>query len=83
MGPAYFREATEVINAATGGPPPLQAMMDLFRRHGMTIATPPVKPNSRPEARVDENCKSQIESHRFGVGHQFSLFKSHLGTVEP
>lgn len=38
MGPAYFREAAEVISAATEGPPTPQTIMDLFRRHGMTIA---------------------------------------------
>ena len=46
MGPAYFREAAELISAA--GPPNPQTMMDLFRRHGMTIATPPSLPNSHP-----------------------------------
>lgn len=40
MGPAYFREAAEVISAAAGPPSP-QTMIDLFRRHGMTIAAPP------------------------------------------
>src|SRR5215831_3725029 len=41
MGPAYFREAAEVINAAGGGPPDREKMMDVFRRHGMTLAAPP------------------------------------------
>jgi quercetin dioxygenase-like cupin family protein len=41
MGPAYFREAAEVIGAAKGGPPDPAKMMDVFRRHGMTLATPP------------------------------------------
>ena len=41
MGPAYFREAAEVINAAAGGPPDRAKMMDVFRRHGMTLAVPP------------------------------------------
>lgn len=45
MGPAYFREAAEVISAAAGPPNP-QTMIDLFRRHGMTIAAPPGTPNS-------------------------------------
>jgi quercetin dioxygenase-like cupin family protein len=48
MGPAYFREAAEVISAAAGRPPNPQAMMEFFRRHGMTIATPPPTPNSHP-----------------------------------
>jgi len=41
MGPAYFREAAEVIGAAKGGPPDRAKMMDVFRRHGMTLAKPP------------------------------------------
>lgn len=41
MGPAYFREAAEVIRAAAGGPPDISKMMDVFRRHGMTLAPPP------------------------------------------
>jgi hypothetical protein len=41
MGPAYFREAAELINAAAGGPPDRAKMMVVFRRHGMTVAAPP------------------------------------------
>jgi len=41
MGPAYFREAREVVNAAAGGPPDVAKMIEVFRRHGMTIAAPP------------------------------------------
>src|SRR5512141_573674 len=41
MGPAYFREAAEVINAAAGGPPDRAKMTEVFRRHGMTVAAPP------------------------------------------
>jgi len=37
MGPAYFREAAKIIEAA-GGPPHPAKMMDFFRRHGMTLA---------------------------------------------
>lgn len=40
MGPAYFREAAAVIGAA-GGPPDRAKMMEVFRRHGMTVAAPP------------------------------------------
>jgi quercetin dioxygenase-like cupin family protein len=43
MGPAYFREAAEVIGAAAGGPPDRAKMTDVFRRHGMTVAGPPAK----------------------------------------
>jgi len=41
MGPAYFREAAEVIDAAAGGLPDGAKMMEVFRRHGMTLAAPP------------------------------------------
>jgi quercetin dioxygenase-like cupin family protein len=41
MGPAYFREAAEVISAAAGGPPDRGKMMEVFRRHGMTLVPPP------------------------------------------
>ena len=40
MGPSYFREAAAVIGAAAGGPPDRAKMMDVFRRHGMTVAPP-------------------------------------------
>jgi quercetin dioxygenase-like cupin family protein len=40
MGPAYFREASQVVNAAAGGPPDTAKMVEIFRRHGMTIAAP-------------------------------------------
>jgi quercetin dioxygenase-like cupin family protein len=43
MGPAYFREAAEVMGAASGGPPDRAKMTDVFRRHGMTVASPPAK----------------------------------------
>jgi quercetin dioxygenase-like cupin family protein len=43
MGPAYFREAAEVIAAAVGGPPDRAKMTEVFRRHGMTVAPPPAK----------------------------------------
>ena len=41
MGPAYFREAAEVIGAAAGGPPDRAKMTEVFRRHGMTVAEAP------------------------------------------
>jgi mannose-6-phosphate isomerase-like protein (cupin superfamily) len=41
MGPAYFREAAEVINAAAGCLPDRAKMMEVFRRHGMTVDAPP------------------------------------------
>jgi hypothetical protein len=41
MGPAYFREAAEVLGAAGDSPPDRAKMVDVFRRHGMTVAAPP------------------------------------------
>lgn len=38
MGPAYFREAAAVIGAAAGGPPDRARMVEVFKRHGMTVA---------------------------------------------
>lgn len=43
MGPGYFREAREMMNAAPGRPPDTAKMVELFRRHGMTIAAPPAR----------------------------------------
>lgn len=42
MGPAYFRDVLEVVSGAAGGPPDPSKMVDVFQRHGMTIAAPPV-----------------------------------------
>jgi quercetin dioxygenase-like cupin family protein len=41
MTPAYFHEACAVLTAAAGGPPDVAKMIEVFRRHGMTIAAPP------------------------------------------
>ena len=41
IGPQYFRESAEVINAAAGGPPDRAKMMEIMRRHGLTPAPPP------------------------------------------
>ncbi len=41
IGPQYFRESAEVINAAAGGPPDRTKMADIMRRHGLTPAPPP------------------------------------------
>ena len=40
IGPQYFRESAEVINAAAGGPPDPAKMMEIMRRHGLTPARP-------------------------------------------
>jgi quercetin dioxygenase-like cupin family protein len=44
IGPEYFRESAEVINAAAGGPPDRSRMVEIMLRHGLTPAPP------RPEA---------------------------------
>ena len=38
IGPKYFRESAEVINAAAGGPPDRAKMAEIMRRHGLTPA---------------------------------------------
>jgi quercetin dioxygenase-like cupin family protein len=38
FGPSYFRDLREVI--AAGGPPDLDAVMEVMRRHGLTPAQP-------------------------------------------
>lgn len=40
IGPQYFRESAEVINAAAGGPPDRVKMAEIMRRHGLTPALP-------------------------------------------
>ena len=45
MSPAYFRDAVEVMRAAAGGPPDVAKMVEVFRRHGMTIAAPTTAPH--------------------------------------
>jgi quercetin dioxygenase-like cupin family protein len=40
IGPQYFRETAEVINAAAGGPPDRAKMAEIMRRHGLTPAPP-------------------------------------------
>ena len=41
IGPQYFREAAEALNAAAGGPPDRAKMVEIMRRHGLTPAAPP------------------------------------------
>src|SRR5579863_4541314 len=41
LGPQYFRESAEVINAAAGGPPDRAKMAEVMRRHGLTPAPAP------------------------------------------
>ena len=39
IGPQYFRETAEVINAAAGGPPDRAKLAEIMRRYGLTPAT--------------------------------------------
>ena len=40
IGPQYFRNSAEVINAAAGGPPDRAKMAEIMRRYGLTPAAP-------------------------------------------
>jgi quercetin dioxygenase-like cupin family protein len=40
LGPEYFCEMRDVLEAAAGGPPDRGKMMEIMRRHGLTPATP-------------------------------------------
>ena len=40
IGPAFFRESAEVINAAAGGPPDVAKLIAIMQRHGITPARP-------------------------------------------
>lgn len=40
IGPEFFRESAEVINAAAGGPPDRVKAMEIMRRYGLTPAPP-------------------------------------------
>ena len=41
IGPQYFREAAELLDAAAGGPPDRAKMAEIMRRHGLTPAPSP------------------------------------------
>jgi hypothetical protein len=41
IGPQFFRECAEVINAAADGPPDRAKMAEIMRCHGLTPAPPP------------------------------------------
>ena len=41
IGPEYFRESAEVINAAQGGPPDRAKLAEIMRRHGLTLVLSP------------------------------------------
>lgn len=40
IGPQFFRESSEVIKAAAGGPPDRAKLAEIMRRHGLTPAPP-------------------------------------------
>ena len=40
IGPQYFREAAELIDASPGGPPDREKIVEIMRRHGLTPAPP-------------------------------------------
>ncbi|HEV2323833.1 MAG TPA: cupin domain-containing protein [Terracidiphilus sp.] len=42
IGPQYFREVAEALEAAAGGSPDRAKMMEIMLRHGLTPAPPPV-----------------------------------------
>jgi quercetin dioxygenase-like cupin family protein len=42
IGPQYFRESAEVINATTAGAPDRARMAEIMRRHGLKPAPPQV-----------------------------------------
>jgi quercetin dioxygenase-like cupin family protein len=46
IGPQYFRESAEVINAAAGAPPDKAKMIAIMLRHGLTPAPPPPPPQA-------------------------------------
>ena len=41
IGPQFFRESAELINAAHGVPPDRVKIAEIMRRHGLTPAPPP------------------------------------------
>jgi len=41
IGPQYFRESAEVINAAGDGPPDRAKLVEIMHRHGLTPAPSP------------------------------------------
>ena len=41
LGPQYFREAAEAMDASAGRPPDRARMAEIMRRHGLTPAPPP------------------------------------------
>jgi quercetin dioxygenase-like cupin family protein len=46
IGPQYFREILEAMNATAGGPPDRMKIMEIMKRHGLTPALPPPAPGA-------------------------------------
>jgi quercetin dioxygenase-like cupin family protein len=42
IGPQYFRECAEVINAAAGGPPDQAKLAEVMHRYGLRLALPQI-----------------------------------------
>ncbi len=38
LGPDYFRDVAEILDASAGGPPDFAALGEVMRRHGLTCA---------------------------------------------
>jgi hypothetical protein len=41
LGPQYFREMAELLQAAAGGPPDRAKALEIMLRHGLKPAMPP------------------------------------------
>jgi quercetin dioxygenase-like cupin family protein len=54
IGPEYFRETAEAVNAAAGGPPDRAKMIEIMRRHGLTPA-PPVPAGLADEGKAESS----------------------------
>lgn len=49
LGPQFFREAAEAIDAAYGGPPDRAKMVEIMRRHGLTPVPETGSPSLKPQ----------------------------------
>jgi hypothetical protein len=38
LGPDFFRQVADILDAAAGGPPDVEAIAEVMRRHGLTPA---------------------------------------------
>jgi quercetin dioxygenase-like cupin family protein len=44
IGPQYFRDVRDALQASSGGPPDKAKMIEIMLRHGLTPASPPPQP---------------------------------------